>query len=124
MASTTLPEPSDRTAINALRVPVWCAVAKAIEGGLPSPLNVDVHVFDDYVLLQLRMDNNAPEEVDAWALVAGAEAVAGKTLHDAGRADGPGWRSYKAGGIGAGVKWHGWVFEVWCSVDEPEGGES
>jgi hypothetical protein len=112
MASTTLPEPSDRAAINALRLPVWCAVAKAIEGGLPSPLNVDVHVFDEgRILLQLRMDNNAPEEVDAWALAAGAEAVTGKTLH-------------AAGGIGAGVEWHGWTFEVWCAVDEHEGGES
>lgn len=125
MATTTLPDSSDKMThaeVQDLRASVYQALAEAIAGGLPAPFSVGVHYFGhtDRIGIQLRMANNAPNDVGAWATVVGAEVQVSEP-YDEGTPK-P-WRAHTAGRL-LSASWHGWPFEIWCSVDEPTGGQS
>lgn len=103
----TDPEPELWTRRRVLR-----EVADLVEAGLPAPMTVGLHQHaSGRGLLTLRLDDEAPGDVDGWAPRLGLPAAAFE-----GRIDSvprP-FRPYKAAGC-----WPGWRVEVWCAVHEP-----
>jgi hypothetical protein len=100
-------------------------LAEAVAGGLPAPMTINLHLHaSGNRVLEVRMDDNRANEVDAWAHAvspdSGASGVLGGQVFDSGIRP---WRVYSYG-YGHDVLWHGWTFEVWSSVDEPEANPS
>lgn len=105
--------------INEMRIDVYARIAEAcMVHGLPAPLHVYV---GNYALsfVELRTDEDRPQDVDAWAGFLGLASVRNELYDD--RTTGR-WVSHKAtshdhdGGLWLGFQ----DISVWCSVKDPE----
>lgn len=98
-------------------------LTEAVEAGLPAPMHIDLYLHETGTCaLTLRMDDNRADEVDAWAAHFGTETDTGKTLFGGTSAGKAPWRSYNT--RDCSIDWHGWIVDVWATVDEPTDGEA
>ncbi|MCW2900137.1 MAG: hypothetical protein JWO67_2402 [Streptosporangiaceae bacterium] len=97
-------------------------IAEAVAGGLPAPMSINLYIHPTSRHLELRMDNDRAEDVDAWVRAVSPDgevsAVLGNQVHNTGRHP---WRVYDYTRSTDEPLWHGWQFEVWASIDEPDG---
>lgn len=102
----------------ASRTEILRQILAAVEAGMPEPQDIHmmIHAAGGHSL-SLRMEDNQPEQVAEWAAYVSDPAATVRVGSPF--VDRTPWRAHKAGGIGEGVVWHGWTFEVWSAVDEP-----